>query len=563
MATKSKFAGLNAAIGGQAFLDVRVLLMALPTVLLSSLLISNRDENLANYLGWTLANLAAFAACALAVFVLNRGPFRAKAVNPIRWYWVVLTGAFLGALKSLVTAYCGFALGLEPDIQSLIIGRVLQTSLLGAWAIPVFALLGGARLRFQRERDLLVAERVKAALNTAQPNATESEFERAQLLEFVKMAKESLRLSGSPSTAKIIRNIVEKSLRPLSHQLWERESSKQVNFTFTALSRIALLNHPFTILPVAIVFFLSGLPLLSSLVGFNLGIKLSVLSTAVLCTIFLLAKTWQPQRLPAAIAYFLTVQIITTIAVIQIPALIVGPTSLTSQFSWHLVILIWITQLTFLSAFIAGAIANHNLTRNQLEVILGANGVDAAVERSRQKLADREFANFLHGSVQNRLLAVALRLESSPDEQSSVIAELEQVEKVLIDGPSGSSSSNQVAINARLAEVASRWAGFVNIKFTVDADERALADWANILVLIINEAVSNSVRHGLAQNISVKISLEAGVVALEIVDDGIGPRNGAKSLGSQFFDSVSGGVWALNQRAEGGSELRIKITTNV
>ena len=135
--------------GGRAFLDPLALALMLPLMLVSSLLSVRQAQNLSQLLGWFIANLIAFAACALVVIFLIRVPFKNKSLNPSPIFWVFSVGALLGLLKGLVTALVAWRLGFFVEFEQQFFSRISQTTIVGLLAIPDLAVLGDYRFRFQ------------------------------------------------------------------------------------------------------------------------------------------------------------------------------------------------------------------------------------------------------------------------------------------------------------------------------------------------------------------------------------------------------------------------------
>jgi anti-sigma regulatory factor (Ser/Thr protein kinase) len=71
---------------------------------------------------------------------------------------------------------------------------------------------------------------------------------------------------------------------------------------------------------------------------------------------------------------------------------------------------------------------------------------------------------------------------------------------------------------------------------------------------LVEEAISNAVRHGGASNISVRVSLNAGgAVSVTVEDDGVNEVQHAAGdahqagVGSAMFDQITGGQWTLTR----------------
>jgi signal transduction histidine kinase len=80
-----------------------------------------------------------------------------------------------------------------------------------------------------------------------------------------------------------------------------------------------------------------------------------------------------------------------------------------------------------------------------------------------------------------------------------------------------------------------------------------------VLFMVIQEAVTNSIRHGLSKTISVFIRPgdSSRRVSIEILDDGTGPlqRRGKRGVGLSFLAALSEGSWSLKVREGGGARL--------
>jgi glucose-6-phosphate-specific signal transduction histidine kinase len=119
---------------------------------------------------------------------------------------------------------------------------------------------------------------------------------------------------------------------------------------------------------------------------------------------------------------------------------------------------------------------------------------------------------------------------------------------------------NSGDIQDEIMKINSQWLGFLSISWNIDDSVIALESRQRVLLLqVIDEAISNAVRHGLAKQVQVSAVSNSNGLVLEIVDDGIGPRSGKAGLGSNFFKNVSKGNWSLSQEPAGGSRLKVKF----
>ena len=79
---------------------------------------------------------------------------------------------------------------------------------------------------------------------------------------------------------------------------------------------------------------------------------------------------------------------------------------------------------------------------------------------------------------------------------------------------------------------------------------------------LVAEACANAVVHGGATRVTVQLRVtdDDRAVELTVVDDGIGPRDGAPGLGSAYYAAASAGDWSLAAGEDGGAVLRVRVT---
>jgi signal transduction histidine kinase len=222
---------------------------------------------------------------------------------------------------------------------------------------------------------------------------------------------------------------------------------------------------------------------------------------------------------------------------------------------------LWLTQLTFISAFLAGIRKSGSEIKQEFAELYGSESIDRAVRLSHARIQNRDFANYLHGQVQNKLLSVALGLENGKATKEELQRALELVEDILKSLDSNFKTINSGDIDSEIEKLNVQWLGFINIDWIIQQAVRDLETRQRvILIQVIDEAISNALRHGMAKNVRVVARVgEDSILQLEVTDDGIGPRNGKAGLGSTFFKSVSKGEWALSQEPNGGTKLTLQF----
>ena len=551
---KLSLAQLRFDITGPSLFYAPSYLFVLPVFLLTSLLSTAHLGDWKSLLLWSLANVLSMALCWGLIAFADRFVFSRRNEA---WLWrVLLFSAFIGAAKGGTTTLLGALFGVEDNFAELIVGRMVQTALLGLVTIPALAILAATRSRFQNERDALVAERVRVAATDNLVNAS-TKVEYLRLAEEIGKVRRQLQDSGAVQVSALIRDIVQTGLRPITHRLWANEEKKQTNFTLRDLSRVAIVSHPFVAWPVALTLFLGTLGPYIAASGWSQGLARSVLTAALVVVVYSAFRIIKTKSVPMAWLVYIFAHVVLALLIVLISKALFGDLRGFTDVSAFFVLFIWILQTGYMTSFVVGAMATHFEMREQLEALSENLGLDRRVIEARALLAKRDIANYLHSELQNNLLAIALKVEAGDANLVAVQEELGAIQTLLTSGASPDNADDR-NLQTQLSELAKRWAGFLQVSISCPLE---LADktMKRQVVLVVSEGISNSVRHGLASSVSVRVAKTKAGIAVELVDDGIGPRTGQAGLGSKFFETVSGANWTIDQRPEGGSILRVVI----
>jgi len=190
-----------------------------------------------------------------------------------------------------------------------------------------------------------------------------------------------------------------------------------------------------------------------------------------------------------------------------------------------------------------------------------------AIAKSR-KVADlaRELSRVLHGAVQTRLTVGSLMIERARKSQDEAALGLALMEAVAILQTPVTPAESHATIDAEVARKVALWEGFCVVSVSIDprlagSPHSAARDVGRV----VEEAISNAVRHGGATRIQIEILLdESGDVSVTIEDDGVNELSHSArvlrtaGVGSAIFDQVAGGTWTLT-RAEGTTRLHVRV----
>jgi signal transduction histidine kinase len=573
--SRTKSNSFLSSAGGAWFLDTKYLLITTPLVTTTSILTtsskfvldsSSSAESFGIYARLLFANIFALAICAAWIVLFANTAFKNRAIKPIPITVVLLFSAGVGALKGVATGLGSWMFAIETDLAEAITSRVWQTTLLGAWMIPAVTLVAARLAALQEQREALVAEKV--ANTIVETGAAQTRDNQAALRAFAAMAKAELAKisssqgsnNGGSAYAKAIRKLVTDQLRPLSHRIWDQENKRISSFSFAEVSRSAIFSFAQARLVVAMVYFVTSIPAIMRYVPLGESVLRALSAAAIIYLGLAMTTLYKPKKYWHATSYFvLTILAVSYMTFIS-GELLFGYVSGFKLFDTLVAVWLWLVQLTFITAFLSGVRKGGTAIKQEFAELYGSESIDRAVRLSQARIQNRDFANYLHGNVQNKLLSVALGLERGEATKEELQQALAMVEDILKSLDSDFKTTNSGQIDDEIEKINNQWLGFVNIKWNIDSAVNNLETRQKILLIqVAEEAISNSVRHGLSKNIVVTAKVVSGALQIEVTDDGIGPRDGKPGLGSIFFKNVSRGQWSLTQGPGGGSKLTVNF----
>lgn len=551
-----EWAKIKAEFSGPGLISVRTFLAFCPFVLISSML---AKSNLIDDLGFiSILAVDVFSLLLTLGYYWGFGQlaFKARSNRPIPAALAAAFGFSVGSFKAISTAFAIAFLQSEPVPWLSVLFVCITVSLFTLVAVLGMASLAAKRDEFQLERDKLVLARVERALLQKQQVVPKSEI-LAISAEIERMR--DLVLSGEVETANHkLQNFSTDSVRPASHSLWRAETNKFTNYSTVDLLRYALINFPFNPLRVATATAI-GATLISLTIELSeVSLYRGAINFATVFLVYALAQFIKPTRLFWISVYYTVVVICTALLVTLATNWLLGETLFPDLLITFGLNLTWIGTYTLMIAGLRALVENNDRVQNELAALTDSPNLEKSVAESLTRIDAMEIGNHLHSTVQNRLLATGLRIKQSKLSGSQMLRELDQIEKLLQQKPEPLSQVSSLGLSEQLFALSNRWAGFIDFEFGVSGITRNRVDRRHIQV--IEEAVSNAVRHGHATTVSVSVQIDETSTKILVLDNGFGPRSGTSGKGQDLFNSVSKGNWSLQPIPEGGSKLELVIS---
>jgi len=430
-------------------------------------------------------------------------------------------------------------------------GFALLDSTIVVWLIgmPIVGFVMNQLRNFISTRDLLVSK----LLENEKPQL---DFQLDDDFRTLLTSREKIDEQGYQQLALKLREFASDRVRPMSHKLWAEEMKRKSKFPFFGLVKLAITNNsmPFRLFSLLALWLMAVASV--SQFGFIRGGLFFAIDASIFLSLLVLFRKIFPSGSWIAVVSFPPV----TASLIFLERSLVRPEqSLDQVIGGWVVLAIWL----FTSLIFAGGITQANRTQEQIlsdlekSVRQGQKISQLQAEVSQFGVAD--LAKYIHGTIQSKLMAFSLKLEQAiaAGDESEAYRIRSQASELVTNPLAEYEPRNKSNLNESLEALSNNWRGLINLELSIDEIPKE----KSVQVFdVISEGISNSNKHGFAENVSVRVFLSGDSIAIEITDDGLGPRESDKGYGLSMIDSLSKGNWSLTPADNGlGSTLRAFI----
>ena len=362
--------------------------------------------------------------------------------------------------------------------------------------------------------------------------------------------------------ARQLRAAAQDTVRPLSRRLWTGTVAKTSPLRVGWILRNIVTKQPFQPLALSLIYVVTSFG--SAITDFGWLIGLGVLVSGVLAIFVLLGganmamRRW-PQH--HAMIFILAVVATQATALLNFELMAWAEVPYTwGQFIGEVFVGVLLILLT---SGVGSFRAHRDDVARTFQADIDRELVQSiAASRQSAQLA-RESARILHGSVQTRLIACAVAIEQASEvkDAEAFQAALHEAQRIL-QAPTNADDEVHTTVTEEVQRKVGLWAGLCSIDVVIAPEVETMSGrLARDVGRVVEEGLSNAIRHGLAKEIVVRVELvgvgvEDGVVVV-VDDNGTGPSNGQRGLGSSMLDSVSSS-WELSA-LDPGARLRVVL----
>jgi signal transduction histidine kinase len=527
-------------------------------VVASDLLAANTAAQLGR---WLLALLSTTALSAVVMVLIHRLLLRDRRHQHLSAPAVVAWSAAFGAYYG-ITLWM-FAGIFDAATTSPWEVRIIILTVVGMWLLPsvtaALAVVDDERQRRQRELNALVDLQLIRYTEEGVTRDLRREMEREvsdiliplrervdEALEIIERDRQGIDMQLSHS----LRDGSRVTLRRMSRDLWNTGAVRYPRMPWQRIITSTLRTQPLRTAVLVVVFVLvDGVFALAR--HASLGLAYATIVSAAIALCCTVANTLM-QTKPRFHARWFIAGLVALLLVDAAAAWL--KFALWGESVEPLVVVVAMAVTTFIvlitSAFGAWTDEwDHVRTALRKQV---AHETVASLARTRL-LAEiaRDAAKVLHGSVQARLIACAIALETA-DSREQLVDALASAREVL-ERPFPHSVERSPAVHTEVRRKVSLWGDACVFRVIISEDVEGLVDPVSV-GRIVEEGVTNSIRHGAAHEIDVSVTSDGDFAVIEVVDDGVGPHRGTPGLGTAMIEHATGGQWSL---VRDGSKTRL------
>ena len=473
----------------------------------------------------------------------------------------------LGAVRGVAIEVGIWLLDLEPKVS--FIYKVFNSTIsLPLWFIGL-ALFVESRHQFQQEFEALFLRSLRKEQTSAAKQSSDlgqvHDGEQIKQLQSLasNLASEIEELLNLPTQrinyakqAEKIQDLINKKLRPASAELWNSSTLSTPKLSILSLMNISLFEQKLKVISASLFFSPYIFIGLNGSQGWKFAIIETLLATGLNIVVFMICELLFKNSLLNR--KFTNILIMGSSFVVPLfTILFILPDSLfwtdsdATKFFYqlflsgcHLSILLGFNLFKLLDQQRSAVLAKLEQIAKGKE-LFPISMSDLAAAR------DIDLARYLHGELQAGLIATSLLLERAIKAGDTNLANhaLRGTVDILNQDHARVSQSRVTSPQARLEKLSSGWKGIANVSINLDWIDNLDVLVLNDIIALIDEGVSNAIRHANATSIFVTGSRMGDDLSFEILSDGSGVSAKSVGLGTKLFNELTSN-WTYSKNGE-------------
>ena len=497
---------------------------------------------------------------------------------PIKIWQVIIFAISISLVKVLSTYGISVKLGLHSHefISNHLLIQAIPATFVSLIIIPLFAKIDQSIRFFNDSQKKMVIQKIKLQME----NHSYEQFINTQIdsvkgdlsiifqkvktdLEKIRnlksFDKEWLRVSETLRTDSIDK------IRIRSHELWDSNIIKKNEVGLKDFIKQGIQVNGFPLIPLVSLFFLTSILPMYIHTNYVAFITL-IMHTLIILALFKLSqnKNWKAKGSP--VRKYITIDAFIVLGMICNFLIISKIFNIQDNLLNYIAGIVWYLILHILVVLTFSFQGTKNEIQNKIQNDVKSEKLYLESLIHIEKRINTKISKFLHGHVQGRVMSQALQLELASNMQDSdlaIKALKELTEELVNDYGLEDLKKSSSDLELELDNVVNSWLGICDIQLCGSENIKDVDSIVSDFILdFVNEATTNSVRHGKANEVKIKfIKNENDSITAEVIDNGIGiETNKVSGLGFEIFKVLSHDDWKIeNLKDAPGCKLTLKF----
>lgn len=499
-------------------------------------------------------NLSKWLLVVVGSYAITAIPF-ALAMN---FKWITDDGRrefialiFIGMVRGFAILDIGLLLDL-PQTKPYLLRPLNSAVNMPLWFMMLRFLIG-SRNEFKELFNELYVRNIKDRVSKVVPakgKVQESEISQieARVLEILEPLRKKIEsLSGTEMSLEdlereklLIQSFIEEKLRPLSHDLWRQQKINPPKLHYVRnLFRVTFVTKSqfgYAILPS----FVFGIVGASTFESFSFAWRHSLLHLVIQVIVFL-GYEYLYERVNSLRKYLNISAIFLCVSIPYAvdPLFLANYPSSSANFAAEIVAAGWFLLLSLTFSI---AKSQTDFRKDLINSLLIDLENSPPVNNKDSELAGK-YARYLHGDIQSTLSSTQMQLQQASDKDNLTLGKssIEKLASVLRRDHHDYVIGDAISPISKFQQIIDAWDGIATI--SIDVEEGEFSDTTLLKVAeVIEELVSNAIRHGGATTISVNVVSEDGSNRVNFFDNGKKRAKGKPGLGSSLLKSLTKNV---------------------
>ena len=541
-------------------------LVSIPSVLGVLTVLPSGISILHGFVLWMLASIVSTSFLGLVLMASADLRSRVHLSAVARRVVVLATMLLAGAARGLGIILV-FALA-DVDDRTTAAARVLGSSVIFAvWLVLIggfLSALAGYRAARQELLDEIVMRELQMRLVDEGRVADRRDLAALRMSDTTAMVREILASTDVGSSdecsriSMLLHRAIDERIRPLVHEMWfEPPPEFDAPSSIRGFLRRAFLTPVPLVWALALYAFIETTGALLA-IGGSLGVAVALVEWVACAAVIVGERLIRPR--PGLVSRSIMMLALLVAPLLSAWLLLGGRIEVQIPFFSLLAFVLTAPILTFTCCAARAVLDDRGPSLEELQERLERDDWAEQLEMLERRNAENSVASVIHNTVQARLLAAALQLETAAitHDQERATSALEDARTALNAAHPGQASVAW-SPEERLMSIAAAWKGIVNVEIAYGSGLGSSAGM-RLALDAVEECVANAARHASATIVEVSLARMGDGLQVIVSDNGLASVGGSGSgLGSDWMQRISAGRVTRTRTESGWNQVTLVV----